>query len=138
MLTTHLATRSYPCVIVTVIDGDTIDVEVDHGFNVYTRQRIRLANVDCPEMGTPEGRAAKAAVGRRPRGDEPMTDIVTRLRFWADAHADDGRRLFGMDAVGCLRDAAAEIERLRAENAELQSRLGAIADKVIDMLRKRL
>ncbi len=34
--------------------------------------------------------------------------------------------------------AADEIERLRAENAELQSRLDTVADKVLDMLRKRL
>jgi hypothetical protein len=33
---------------------------------------------------------------------------------------------------------ADEIERLRAENAELQSRLDTAVDKVIDMLRKRL
>lgn len=72
------ATRSYPCVIVNVIDGDTIDVEVDHGFNVYTRQRIRLAGVDCPELGTPEGRAAKAAVLNW--CEHPMATLVSHAQ----------------------------------------------------------
>lgn len=33
-----------------VVDGDTIDVDVDLGFHVYTRQRLRLLRVDTPEV----------------------------------------------------------------------------------------
>ncbi len=61
-MTKDVDVRTYPCCIVRVIDGDTIDVDVDHGFGVFTRQRIRLAGVDCPEIGTPGGRAAREAV----------------------------------------------------------------------------
>ncbi len=52
----------FPCYVDEVIDGDTFDVEVDHGFHIFSRQRVRLAHVDCPEMGTAAGRAAKQAV----------------------------------------------------------------------------
>jgi endonuclease YncB( thermonuclease family) len=34
---------------VRVIDGDTIDFEVDLGFHLRTTQRIRLLGVDAPE-----------------------------------------------------------------------------------------
>lgn len=33
-----------------VIDGDTVDVEVDLGFHVHTRQRLRLLRVNTPEV----------------------------------------------------------------------------------------
>jgi micrococcal nuclease len=36
-----------------VIDGDTIDVEIDVGFDFKTKQRLRLLGVDTPERGDP-------------------------------------------------------------------------------------
>ena len=39
----------YKAVVTRVVDGDTIDVTIDLGMTVFTRQRIRLANVDAPE-----------------------------------------------------------------------------------------
>lgn len=41
-----------------VIDGDTVDVVVDLGFNVSTKIRVRLAEINAPEKPTPEGMAA--------------------------------------------------------------------------------
>ena len=38
--------------IVKVLDGDTIDVEIDLGFDLYKRERVRVAGVDTPEKRT--------------------------------------------------------------------------------------
>jgi len=38
--------------ITGVVDGDTIDVEIDLGFNVSYSQRVRLAGIDTPESRT--------------------------------------------------------------------------------------
>lgn len=38
--------------LVKVIDGDTIDVEIDLGFDVCITQRLRLAGLDTPESRT--------------------------------------------------------------------------------------
>ena len=35
-----------------VVDGDTIDVDIDLGFNVCYSQRVRLAGIDTPESRT--------------------------------------------------------------------------------------
>lgn len=35
-----------------VVDGDTIDVELDLGFNIFYAQRVRLAGIDTPESRT--------------------------------------------------------------------------------------
>ncbi len=37
-----------------VVDGDTIDVEIDLGFKLTIKQRIRLENIDTPERGHPD------------------------------------------------------------------------------------
>jgi micrococcal nuclease len=36
----------------SVVDGDTIDVVIDLGFNVLFEQRVRLAGIDTPELRT--------------------------------------------------------------------------------------
>ena len=38
--------------VTSVVDGDTIDVEIDLGFNVSFSQRVRLAGIDTPESRT--------------------------------------------------------------------------------------
>ena len=59
----------YNCEIVRVVDGDTVDVNIDLGFGIWIRkERIRLYAIDTPESRTsdeeekPYGLAAKAAV----------------------------------------------------------------------------
>lgn len=44
----------YKARIDRVIDGDTFDATVDLGFQITTYQRLRLVNVDAPEMKGPE------------------------------------------------------------------------------------
>ena len=35
-----------------VIDGDTVDVIIDLGFEVFVKERVRLAGLDAPEVRT--------------------------------------------------------------------------------------
>ena len=43
----------YKCVITKIIDGDTVDVDIDVGFDCWLRkQRIRLYGIDTPESRT--------------------------------------------------------------------------------------
>lgn len=38
--------------VTRVVDGDTIDVDLDLGFNISFSQRVRLAGIDTPESRT--------------------------------------------------------------------------------------
>jgi micrococcal nuclease len=38
--------------VLNVVDGDTIDVDIDLGFSVSYTQRVRLAGIDTPESRT--------------------------------------------------------------------------------------
>lgn len=46
-------TRSYQVKLVRVIDGDTVEMDVDLGFRITSRQRFRLLGVDTPERNEP-------------------------------------------------------------------------------------
>ena len=59
----------YKVNILKVVDGDTVDVEIDLGFGVWLRnERVRLAGIDAPESRTSDavekvfGQAAKDRV----------------------------------------------------------------------------
>ena len=52
------ATYVYKAVVENVVDGDTLVLRIDLGFQVWKEQRIRLAEVVCPAMDEPKGRAA--------------------------------------------------------------------------------
>lgn len=43
----------YRCKIVRVVDGDTVDVDIDLGFGIWlTDERVRLHGIDAPESRT--------------------------------------------------------------------------------------
>ena len=44
---------SYRAKLVRCVDGDTVDFEVDLGFNLFAKIRTRLIGVDTPERGKP-------------------------------------------------------------------------------------
>jgi micrococcal nuclease len=43
---------TYKCKCLRVVDGDTIDAEIDLGFKVYIRERIRFYGINTPESRT--------------------------------------------------------------------------------------
>jgi endonuclease YncB( thermonuclease family) len=68
-------------VVVEIVDGDTIDVRI---FSVYkdrysslngTVIRVRLADINAPELGTPEGEEAKRVLASILSGKYVYLDI---------------------------------------------------------------
>ena len=43
---------NYNATCIKVVDGDTIDAEIDLGFDVKIKKRIRLAGINAPESRT--------------------------------------------------------------------------------------
>ena len=75
----------YSANVIRVVDGDTLLVEIDLGFNARTRTRLRLRGINTPELSTPEGASAKRSVERTlPKGKSIIlktysTDIFGRF-----------------------------------------------------------
>lgn len=84
----------YAGTIDRVVDGDTLDVDLDLGCTVHVRVPLRLEHINAPEHGTPAGDAATAYL----RGLLPVGRLVTVEtrrtekygRRLAVVHLDDG------------------------------------------------
>lgn len=36
--------------VIKVIDGDTVEITLDLGFNIHTKQKIRISGINTPEL----------------------------------------------------------------------------------------
>lgn len=52
----------YKATCTRVVDGDTVDLQIDLGFSMTTKQRVRLAHIDTPERGQDGYEQAKSAL----------------------------------------------------------------------------
>lgn len=52
----------YKARVLRIVDGDTIDVEIDLGLGVKKKERVRLAGLDAHELNTKD--AAERELGR--------------------------------------------------------------------------
>lgn len=53
---------TYQAIVEKIIDGDTLKVRVDLGFDTWKDETLRLRGIDCPELDTAPGQAAKTFV----------------------------------------------------------------------------
>lgn len=51
----------YKARILRVIDGDTVEAEIDLGLAIFTKQKLRLSNIDSPEVRGEDKEKGKAA-----------------------------------------------------------------------------
>ena len=63
----ELKVNEYDVVLLKAVDGDTVDVDIDLGFNIWLHsERVRIMGIDTPESRTSDkveklfGKAAKA------------------------------------------------------------------------------
>jgi len=42
----------YKCEVIKVVDGDTVDVNIDVGFSIFHKARVRMYGMDTPESRT--------------------------------------------------------------------------------------
>lgn len=52
--------QKYKAKLIRIIDGDTIDAEIEVGFDIFVRKRIRLWGIDAPETRSKNKREVKA------------------------------------------------------------------------------
>ena len=58
----------YSCIVVKVIDGDTVDVDIDLGFGMWLRnERVRIHGIDTPESRTRDLEEKKRGLAAKDR-----------------------------------------------------------------------
>ncbi|MDD3566135.1 MAG: thermonuclease family protein [Methanothrix sp.] len=75
-------------IVTNVVDGDTFDIRIEKTDPriIYEIERVRLADVDSPEMSTPEGPPAKVYTTETLLGKKVWLDI--------DDRSKDGRDMY--------------------------------------------
>ena len=98
----------YRCKIIRVIDGDTVDIDIDLGFQVWIRgERVRIMGIDTPESRTSDktekvfGLASKARLKELLHGEVILKTEVSKAgedmkgkfgRILGDFILEDGRK----------------------------------------------
>ena len=87
----------YKCKVLRVVDGDTVDVDIDLGFGVWLhRERVRVMGIDTPESRTRDkvekafGLAAKSHVK-----DMLPIGSIQILKTEVDKSGEDAKGKFG-------------------------------------------
>jgi micrococcal nuclease len=63
--------------VLSVIDGDTVSLNVDLGCDITLDMRCRLDGINAPEKNTPEGKTAKAWIEKTlPAGADVVVQTV--------------------------------------------------------------
>ena len=85
----------YKCKIVKIVDGDTVDVDIDLGFGVWLKdERVRIMGIDTPESRTSDkvekvfGTAAKNRL-------KELLEKDCFLRTFAAKDGEDMKGKFG-------------------------------------------
>jgi len=87
----------YKCKVLKVVDGDTVDVDIDLGFGIWLKnERVRLKGIDTPESRTRDlvekkfGLAAKTRLKQMIGKGERVI-----LKTYADKDGQDMKGKFG-------------------------------------------
>lgn len=84
---------TYRAYLERVIDGDTLKLHIDLGFDTFIAETVRLRGIDAPERKTEKGQAAKRFVTRQIK---QANEIIVRThwedkfgRYLVDVWVDD-------------------------------------------------
>jgi micrococcal nuclease len=121
-----------------VLDGDTIDVTIDLGFDLYKKERVRIAGVDTPEkrtrdleekaLGIDATNWLKEKLTETIKGDEELL-IRTELKGGVGKYG----RLLGWLYIG---DATISLNELMIEEGYAWEYDGGTKQKDFEVLRE--
>ena len=94
----------YNAKVTKVVDGDTIDLAIDLGFDIWYNSRIRLYGINTPESGTRDLEEKKRGLAAKDRVLElcPVGSSVM-LKTQKDAQGKYGRILGEIFVPGIIQ-----------------------------------
>jgi len=85
----------YKCKIVKVVDGDTVDVDIDLGFGVWLNdERVRIMGIDTPESRTSDAVEKKFGLAAKKRLKELLGPTAI-LKTQVSKSGEDLKGKFG-------------------------------------------
>ena len=71
----------YNADVIRVIDGDTIELNIDLGFRVWTKCHARLLGIDTPEIRTKNEDVKLLGLKAKSRVEEILTEYGNKVRI---------------------------------------------------------
>jgi len=85
----------YKVKVVKVVDGDTVDVDIDLGFGVWLKdERVRIMGIDTPESRTRDKVEKKFGLASKARLKE-LLDKTAILKTQVNKNGEDMKGKFG-------------------------------------------
>ena len=85
----------YKANLIKVVDGDTVDEDIDLGFGVWLKdERVRIAGIDTPESRTSDKVEKLFGLAAKKRVQELLADKVV-LKTFAAKDGEDMKGKFG-------------------------------------------
>jgi len=147
----------YKVKVTKVVDGDTVDVDIDLGFGMtYKKQRVRMLGIDTPESRTRDkveklfGKASKAHLKSLLNSGDTITLVshdkgkFGRILGELFVHHAEGHPVFGYKfnvndqmitdnhAVKYTGDSKELIEQQHIDNRQILIRRGTVTQEQID------
>ena len=124
--------------IVKVLDGDTIDVLIDLGFDLYKKERVRIAGVDTPEKRTRNLEEKELGIDATNWLKKELEDVLAgddELIIRTELHGGVGKygRLLGWLYVG---DEAVSLNEQMIEQGYAHAYDGGTKDMNLEKLRE--
>lgn len=87
--------NEYEVTIVKIVDGDTVDVDIDLGFGITLRdERVRIMGIDTPESRTSDKVEKVFGLASKERLKELLSDNPVLITF-DDKNGEDMKGKFG-------------------------------------------
>ena len=85
----------YRCKVLKVIDGDTVDIDIDLGFGTWIRnERVRIMGIDTPESRTSNDIEKKFGLAAKSRLQELLGETAI-LKTQVNKKGEDMKGKFG-------------------------------------------
>lgn len=87
----------YKCKILRVVDGDTVDIDIDLGFGIWIhRERVRMMGIDTPESRTRDLTEKQFGLASKARLKELLpVGSIQILKTEIDKSGEDKKGKFG-------------------------------------------
>tara|TARA_Y100001978_G_C23693191_1_gene435988 strand:+ start:1040 stop:1510 length:471 start_codon:yes stop_codon:yes gene_type:complete len=87
----------YKCKVLRVVDGDTVDIDIDLGFGIWMhKERVRMMGIDTPESRTRDKVEKKFGLASKARLKELMpVGSLQILKTEIDKSGEDKKGKFG-------------------------------------------
>lgn len=125
----------YDVTVVKVVDGDTVDVDIDLGFGICLKdERVRIMGIDTPESRTSDkvedlfGEAAKARLKELMKNGGKL--ITTEDKHGEDMKGKFGRILGDFEVYDATHDRWARVTDILVEEGHCVPYFGGSKEEV--------